>query len=53
MPGGAYCDVISGQRDGDRCTGKTIKVGDDGRAHFKISNTDEDPMVAIHADSKL
>uniref|UniRef100_A0A8C7KWP6 Alpha-amylase n=1 Tax=Oncorhynchus kisutch TaxID=8019 RepID=A0A8C7KWP6_ONCKI len=53
MPGGAYCDVISGQRDGERCTGKTINVGDDGRAHFKISNTDEDPMVAIHADSKL
>uniref|UniRef100_A0A8C8J781 Alpha-amylase n=1 Tax=Oncorhynchus tshawytscha TaxID=74940 RepID=A0A8C8J781_ONCTS len=53
MPGGAYCDVISGQRDGERCTGKTINVGGDGRAHFKISNTDEDPMVAIHADSKL
>uniref|UniRef100_A0A4W5Q6X9 Alpha-amylase n=1 Tax=Hucho hucho TaxID=62062 RepID=A0A4W5Q6X9_9TELE len=53
MPSGAYCDVISGQKDGGRCTGKTINVGGDGRAHFKISNTDEDPMVAIHADSKL
>ena len=53
MPGGTYCDVISGQKDGGRCTGKQITVGGDGRAHFKISNQDEDPFVAIHADSKL
>ncbi|XP_046884379.1 pancreatic alpha-amylase isoform X1 [Hypomesus transpacificus] len=53
MPGGTYCDVISGQKDGGRCTGKQITVGGDGRAHFKISNRDEDPFVAIHADSKL
>lgn len=53
MPGGSYCDVISGQKEGHRCTGKTITVGGDGRAHFSISNRDEDPFVAIHADSKL
>uniref|UniRef100_A0A671YAA3 Alpha-amylase n=1 Tax=Sparus aurata TaxID=8175 RepID=A0A671YAA3_SPAAU len=53
MPGGTYCDVISGQKEGSRCTGKQINVGGDGRAHFKISNSDEDPFVAIHADSKL
>uniref|UniRef100_A0A668ACI3 alpha-amylase n=1 Tax=Myripristis murdjan TaxID=586833 RepID=A0A668ACI3_9TELE len=53
MPGGTYCDVISGRKDGGRCTGKQITVGGDGRAHFKISNRDEDPFVAIHADSKL
>ncbi|XP_058491554.1 alpha-amylase-like [Solea solea] len=53
MPGGTYCDVISGQKEGNVCTGKQIQVGDDGRAHFQISNTDEDPFVAIHAESKL
>uniref|UniRef100_H2RLI4 Alpha-amylase n=1 Tax=Takifugu rubripes TaxID=31033 RepID=H2RLI4_TAKRU len=53
MPGGTYCDVISGQKEGGRCTGKQIHVGGDGRAHFKISNRDEDPFVAIHAESKL
>ncbi|XP_078028977.1 alpha-amylase-like [Epinephelus lanceolatus] len=53
MPGGTYCDVISGQKEGSRCTGKQIHVGGDGRAHFKISNRDEDPFVAIHAESKL
>ncbi|KAK5889343.1 hypothetical protein CesoFtcFv8_015356 [Champsocephalus esox] len=27
MPGGTYCDVISGQKEGSRCTGKQINVG--------------------------
>ncbi|XP_041947932.1 alpha-amylase-like [Alosa sapidissima] len=53
LPGGTYCDVISGQKDGGRCTGKQVNVGGDGRAHFRISNMDEDPFVAIHAESKL
>ncbi|XP_012724943.2 pancreatic alpha-amylase [Fundulus heteroclitus] len=53
MPGGTYCDVISGQKDGNRCTGKQILVRNDGNALFKISYTDEDPFVAIHAESKL
>ncbi|MBW4002292.1 hypothetical protein HHB80_11010, partial [Neisseria meningitidis] len=42
MPGGTYCDVISGQKEGNRCTGKQIQVDNDGRAHFSISNKDED-----------
>lgn len=53
LPGGVYCDVISGQKEGNACTGKQIHVGSDGRAHFFISNRDEDPFVAIHVDAKL
>lgn len=53
LPGGTYCDVISGQKEGSRCTGKQITVGSDGRARFVISNSDADPFVAIHASSKL
>nr|AHN13897.1 alpha-amylase [Siganus canaliculatus]AKA86463.1 alpha-amylase [Siganus canaliculatus] len=53
LPGGTYCDVISGDKSGSSCTGKQITVGSDGRAHFWISNSDEDPFIAIHADSKL
>lgn len=53
MSGGTYCDVISGQKEGNNCTGKQILVSDDGHAHFKISNLDEDPFVAIHAESKI
>ncbi|KAL7850851.1 hypothetical protein AOLI_G00212070 [Acnodon oligacanthus] len=53
LPGGTYCDVISGQKEGSSCTGKQVQVGGDGRATFNISNSEEDPFIAIHADSKL
>lgn len=53
MPGGTYCDVISGQKEGNRCTGRQIQVSERGHAHFEISNRAEDPFVAIHAESKL
>lgn len=53
LPAGAYCDVISGNRIGNSCTGQTVTVESSNFAHFKISNFAEDPMVAIHSGSKL
>ncbi|KAM4641397.1 pancreatic alpha-amylase-like isoform 1-T2 [Discoglossus pictus] len=53
LPAGTYCDVISGQKEGSRCTGRQINVGGDGRANFQISNQDEDPFAAIHVDARL
>ncbi|XP_058874540.1 pancreatic alpha-amylase-like [Acipenser ruthenus] len=53
LPAGLYCDVISGQEDGGRCTGSQISVEGDGRARFQISNTAEDPFIAIHVNAKL
>ncbi|MGH0161294.1 UNVERIFIED_CONTAM: hypothetical protein FKN15_040393 [Acipenser sinensis] len=53
LPAGLYCDVISGQEDGGRCTGRQISVEGDGRARFQISNTAEDPFIAIHVNAKL
>ncbi|XP_014855795.1 PREDICTED: pancreatic alpha-amylase-like [Poecilia mexicana] len=53
LPAGTYCDVISGQKEGSSCTGKQIFVGVDSRALFQISNTEEDPFIAIHVDAKL
>uniref|UniRef100_A0A671RYL4 Alpha-amylase n=2 Tax=Sinocyclocheilus anshuiensis TaxID=1608454 RepID=A0A671RYL4_9TELE len=53
LPMGTYCDVISGDKIGGTCTGKQVSVGSDGRATFSISNTIEDPFIAIHANSKL
>ncbi|XP_072500261.1 alpha-amylase 1B-like isoform X2 [Notamacropus eugenii] len=53
LPAGTYCDVISGDKNDDHCTGSEIYVGSDGRAHFSISNTAEDPFIAIHVDAKL
>ncbi|ODM96628.1 Pancreatic alpha-amylase [Orchesella cincta] len=53
LPAGQYCDVISGNKEGSSCTGKTITVNADGSVNLNIANTEEDPMVAIHADAKL
>lgn len=53
LSAGTYCDVISGQKENGRCTGIVISVGSDSSARFQISNTAEDPFVAIHVDAKL
>jgi len=53
LPAGVYCDVISGNADGGRCTGKSITVGAGGMANIFISQSDPDPVVAIHANSRL
>ncbi|XP_038166763.1 pancreatic alpha-amylase isoform X3 [Arvicola amphibius] len=53
LPAGTYCDVISGDKINGKCTGTKVSVGSDGKAHFSISNSAEDPFIAIHAESKL
>ncbi|KFO26898.1 Alpha-amylase 1 [Fukomys damarensis] len=53
LPAGTYCDVISGDKVDGNCTGIKIYVSDDGKAHFSISNSAEDPFIAIHLESKL
>ncbi|CAG7724640.1 unnamed protein product [Allacma fusca] len=53
LPPGDYCDLISGRIVGGKCTGKIITVGSDNKVNIKISNTDEDPMVAITTEMKL
>jgi alpha-amylase len=53
LPGGAYCDVISGNKINGSCTGKTITVGSNGEVKISIGYFLEDPVVAIHAESKL
>jgi alpha-amylase len=53
LQGGTYCDIISGNKQGNSCTGKTITVGNDGNAKIYIKYFEEDPVIAIHADVKL
>ncbi|CAH1276939.1 AMY2B [Branchiostoma lanceolatum] len=50
---GRYCDVISGDISYGSCTGKTITVGWDSKAHIYIAPDEENPMVAIHVASKV
>ncbi|XP_058454603.1 alpha-amylase A-like [Malaya genurostris] len=50
---GIYCDVISGDKEGNSCTGKKITVLEDGRASIHIAHDAEDGVLAIHVESRL
>lgn len=50
---GTYCDVISGNKINNSCTGQSIYVGDVGTAEILIEYDEEDPVIAIHVESKL
>nr|ACL14798.1 alpha-amylase [Ephestia kuehniella] len=48
LPAGNYCDVISGNKVGNSCEGKTVYVGNDGRANIYIGANEYDLTLAIH-----
>lgn len=48
LPAGVYCDVISGNKVGNACTGKSIQVLPDGRASISIARDAADGVIAIH-----
>lgn len=47
MPEGSYCDLISGQKDGDKCTGLTIKVDANKKIDVTLPNEKGERMVAF------
>lgn len=53
LSSGTYCDVISGSKSGNSCTGTSITVGGDGRATFNIASGATDGVIAIHVNAKL
>lgn len=53
LPAGTYCDVISGNKVGETCTGKVITVFEDTRALFTIRSSDDDGVIAIHIAAKI
>ncbi|XP_039449670.1 alpha-amylase A-like [Culex pipiens pallens] len=53
LPAGVYCDVISGNKVGNACTGKSIQVLPDGRASISIARDATDGVIAIHLQSRL
>lgn len=52
LPPGIYCDVISGNLENNRCTGKTVKVGENKLAYVEILTSEEDGVLAIHEKVK-
>ncbi|CAH1116249.1 unnamed protein product [Phaedon cochleariae] len=53
LPTGRYCDVISGEVIGGRCSGKTVDVTSNGKAHIVVLAGDEDGVLAIHENSRI
>lgn len=50
---GTYCDIISGEKLDNACTGEKIVVDEDGKAEIVIPYEREIPVVAFHVDSKI
>jgi hypothetical protein len=48
LPVGDYCDVISGNYVNGTCSGKVIRVEENGEAHISIKGDADDPVIAIH-----
>lgn len=53
LPPGTYCDIISGNKVNNSCTGKVFVVNFDGTVRVQIKSFDDEPIVAFHIDSKL
>jgi alpha-amylase len=52
LPAGTYCDVISGDKIGNSCTGASFVVGSDGFADINISLNHAAGFIAIHVDAR-
>ncbi|KAL2736494.1 alpha-amylase 1-like [Vespula maculifrons] len=52
LPAGRYCDVISGNLENGRCTGKVVEVTADKKAYIEILSGEEDGVLAIHINAK-
>ncbi|XP_011700976.1 PREDICTED: alpha-amylase 2 [Wasmannia auropunctata] len=50
---GTYCDVISGNLENNKCTGKVVKVDQNRKAYIEIFKNQEDGVLAIHRGAKV
>lgn len=53
LPAGTYCDMATGEKAGNGCTGKSVTVGGDGYAQFEIASGSQEMFIAIHVEAKL
>lgn len=53
LPIGRYCDVISGQRAGNSCTGIEVVVAENGFARIDLPGFADDGVIAIHVGSNV
>jgi alpha-amylase len=53
LPPGVYCDVISGHKVGNTCTGFSVVIDENRKGFFQIADFARDGVLAIHINSKL
>lgn len=53
LPAGTYCDIISGDLENGKCTGKSVTVNGDGTANINVCSNCDDPVLAIHVGAKV
>ncbi len=53
LPAGTYCDVISGSKDGNSCTGTKITIDGNRKGQFYLPGNADDGVIAIHVNAKL
>lgn len=52
LPAGTYCDMATGGKVGNSCSGKSVTVGSDGFAQFDLERGSAEMFMAIHVDAK-
>nr|CAD7205557.1 unnamed protein product [Timema douglasi] len=50
---GTYCDLITGDKSGSSCSGKSVKVGSDGTAYIELLSSEDDGVLAIYTGDGL
>ncbi|KOB77620.1 Alpha-amylase [Operophtera brumata] len=50
---GVYCDVITGTRSGQSCSGTNVTVQNDGTANIRLRGNAEDIVLAIHVGTQV
>lgn len=53
LSAGSYCDIISGEISGDKCTGKIVLVDKKGMANIVIEPNGKEGVLAILLEDKL
>lgn len=53
LPGGVYCDIITGQLRDNKCTGESVMVDTKGAANIFIGKDAEEGVLAIYGGAKV
>lgn len=53
LPSGEYCDISSGNKVGNMCSGRKVFVDANGNAKIILAGNADDGFIAIHVGEKL